>query len=133
MIWAASSAVALLAVRCSRRPRRPEPAESAEQHVGERAVHGLAHDDREDQAGRTVQGSGGDQQLVVEHEAHRHGRQTGVGIQQGDDRGHVGAADGDDQQHAEGQRKQNNQREQEPCIGKITNSMPATMARDRKG
>ena len=36
--------------------------ESAEQHVGERAIHRLAHDDREDQARGAVQGPGGDQQ-----------------------------------------------------------------------
>ena len=77
--------------------------ESPEQHVGERTIHRLAHDDREDQAGRTVQRPGGDQQFVVEHEAHRHGRQAGVGVQQRDHGRHVGPADRDNQHHAEGQ------------------------------
>ena len=61
--------------------------------------------------------AGGDQQLVVEHEAHRHGRQTGVGVQQRDHRRHVGPADRDDQQHAERQRQQNDDREQQPPVG----------------
>ncbi len=88
--------------------------EAAEQHVGERAVHGLAHDDREDQARGTVEGPGGDQQLVVQDEAHRHGRQAGVGVQQGDHGRHVGPADGDNQHHAERQRQHDDDREQEP-------------------
>ena len=93
-------------------------AEGAEEDVGKRAVHGLAHDDREDEAGGAVEGPGGDQELVVEHEAHGHGRQPGVGIQKRDDGGHVGAADGNDQEHAEGQRDQDNQREQQPAARK---------------
>ena len=88
--------------------------ESAEQHVGERAVHRLAHDDREDQARGAVEGPGGDQQLVVQHEAHRHGRQAGVGVQQRDDRRHVGPADRDNQHHAERQGQHDDDREQQP-------------------
>ena len=93
-------------------------AERAEQHVGERAVHRPAHDDREDQARRPVERAGGDQQLVVEHEAHRHRRQAGVRVQQRDDRRHVGAADREDQQHAEDQRQPDDDREQLPAIGR---------------
>ena len=78
-------------------PERPE------EHVAERAVHRAAHDDRQDQAGGAVERAGDDQQLVVEHEAQRRGRQAGVGVEQGDDRRHVGAADRHDQQHAEDQ------------------------------
>ncbi len=91
-------------------------AEGAEQHVGERAVHRLAHDHRQDEARRAVERAGDDQQLVVEHEAHRHRRQPGVGVQQRDDRRHVGAADGQDQQHAEGERQHDHDREQLPRL-----------------
>ena len=88
--------------RFLRRPhRRLHLSERAEQHVGERAVHGLAHDDREDEAGGAVERAGDDQQLAVEDEAHGRGGKSGVGIQQRDHRGHVRAADGDDQHHAE--------------------------------
>ena len=72
-------------------------AEGAEQNVGKGAVHGLAHDNRKNQARGTVESAGDDQQLVIEREAHGAGRQAGVRIQQGDDCGHVCAADGEDQ------------------------------------
>ena len=78
-------------------------AECAEQHIRERAVHRPAHDDRQDQAAGAVERAGGDQQIVAQHKAHRHGRQPGVGIQNRNHRRHIGAADRDDQQHAEGQ------------------------------
>jgi hypothetical protein len=76
-------------------------AERAEEHVGEGAVHRLAHDDREDETARTVQRAGGDQELVVEHEAHRDRGETRVGVEDRDDRRHVGAADRHDQHPAE--------------------------------
>ena len=78
-------------------------AERPEEHVGERPVHRLRHVDRQDEARGAVERPGDDQQLVVEHEAHRRGRQPGVGIEQRDHRRHVGAADRDDHQHAEKQ------------------------------
>ena len=72
---AASSGLALRTGRCFVRAGCGglDLAEGAEQHVGERAVHRLAHDDREDEAGGAVEGAGDDQDLVVEHEAHRAG------------------------------------------------------------
>jgi hypothetical protein len=48
-----------------------------------------------------VEGTGGDEELVVEHEAHRDGREARVGVQDRDDGGHVGAADGHDEHPAE--------------------------------
>ena len=50
--------------------------------------------------------------LLFEHESHRRGRKSGVGVQQRDHRRHVRAADGDDQQHAEQQRDADDEREQ---------------------
>ena len=90
--------------------------ERAEQHVGERPVHGLAHDDRKDQPRRAVEGAGHDQQVIVQREPHGAGRKAGVGIQDGDHGGHIGAADGDDQQHAEQQRQAGKDRKQ-PGVG----------------
>ena len=79
-------------------------AEGSEQHVGERAVHRLGHDDGEDQARGTVERAGNDQQLAVEHESHGRGGQAGIGIEQRDHRRHVRAADGNDHQNAEEER-----------------------------
>ncbi len=76
-------------------------AEGSEDHVGERTVHGLRHDDREDESGRAVEGAGDDEQFVVEDESHGSGGETGIRIQERDDRRHVGAADGDDEHDAE--------------------------------
>ena len=53
----------------------------AEKNVGKRAVHRFRHDDGEDETGRAVEGAGDDEELAVEDEAHRGGRETGVGIQ----------------------------------------------------
>src|SRR2546430_5800821 len=50
------------------RSRLLDRTERAEQDVGERAVHGAAHDDRENQAARPVERAGGHEQLVAEHE-----------------------------------------------------------------
>ena len=63
-----------------------------------------------------IERAGDDQQLVVQREAHGAGRKAGVGVQQRDHRGHVGAADGDDQQHAEHQRQAGEDRE-DPGVG----------------
>ena len=52
-----------------RAPRAAAAAERAEEHVGERAVHRLAHDDRQDEARRAVERARDDQHVVVEREA----------------------------------------------------------------
>ena len=44
-------------------------AKAAEQNVGDGAVHGLAHQDGEDEAGEAVQRAGDDEHVVAEHEA----------------------------------------------------------------
>src|SRR5216684_814840 len=80
--------------------------EAAEQHVGERAIHGFGHDDGENEAARAVERTGDNQQLAVQHEAHGRGGKTGVGVQQRNHRGHVRAADGNDQHDAENQRNE---------------------------
>ena len=80
-------------------------AEAAEQHVGQRAVHGLAHDVGQDEPAGADQGAGHDQHVVEDDEAGRAGGQTGVAVEQGDDHRHVGAADGNHRQHAEDQRQ----------------------------
>ena len=51
--------------------------------------------------------------LLFEHEAHERGGKAGVGVQERDDGGHVGAADGSDQQHAEDQRTRRSWRERD--------------------
>ena len=87
------------------RSRRLYLAERAEQHIGERSVHCPAHDHGQDETRRSVERARDDQQLVLEHESHGDRREPRVGVQQRDDGGHVGAADGNDQQHAKGQRE----------------------------
>ena len=81
--------------RVRRRPHR------AEEHVGQRAVHRLAHDVGQDDARGADQRAGDDQHGVVDHEAGGRGGQARVGVQQGDHHRHVGAADGQRQQHAQ--------------------------------
>ena len=105
-ISAASSGVALRTARSSFAPAADSLhlAEGSEHHVGEGAVHRLAHDDRENEAGRSVERAGDDQHFAVEDKSQQGSGKAGVGIQQRDDGGHVGAADRSDQQDAEDQR-----------------------------
>src|SRR6266702_3824797 len=56
-------------------------AERPEQHVGERAIHRPAHDDRQDQTARAGERARRDEQLVVEHKPYRDRRKAGVGVQ----------------------------------------------------
>src|SRR5713101_1891514 len=86
--------------------------EAAEQHVGERAVHGFGHDHRQNETRRAVERAGDDQQLAAEHKAHGRGGKSGVRVQQRNHRGHVRAADGNDQHHAEDQRNDNHRGKQ---------------------
>ena len=109
---AASVGVALLTVRLSVDAVAVcDRAERAEQHVGDRSVHRLAHDERQHEARRAIERTRGDEQLVLEHEAHGDGRQAGVGVEERDHRRHVGAADRQDQQHAEDEREHDDDRE----------------------
>src|SRR5271163_901117 len=71
-------------------------AEGAEEHVGEGAIHRFGHIYGEDEAGGAVESAGDDEQLTIEDETHGRGGKSGVGIQQRNDGGHVGAADGND-------------------------------------
>ncbi len=118
-IAAASSAVALRTGRasCAAAPAICFLSERAEEHVGERAIHGFGHVHGEDEAGGAVERAGDDQQFAIEHEAHGCGGKPGVGIQQRNHRGHIGAADGDDHQHAEDQWNYEHQREEMHVAG----------------
>ena len=69
-----------------------------------------------------------DQQLVVQREPHGAGRKAGVGVQQRDHRGHVGAADGDDQQHAEQQRQAGEDGKEAGVGGHQISRMPSPAA-----
>ena len=86
-------------------------AEAAQQHVEDAAVHALAHDVRQDRAGRAHQCSGDDQRKVLDGEADAARRPAGVAVQHRDDDRHVGAADRDDQQEAERNGKNRDQPE----------------------
>ena len=92
---------------CATACTAPKP---TEQNVGERAVHRLTHDDGKDQTGGAVERAGDDQELVIERETHGAGGKSGVGIQQRDDGGHVGAADRHDEENAESQRQDHENR-----------------------
>ena len=78
--------------------RRVGRAERAEEHVGERAVHRLAHHHREQEARGAVERAGDDEHVVAEREARRRRGETGVRVEQRDHDRHVGAAD---RQHGE--------------------------------
>ena len=107
----------------------PHLTEGPEQHVGERAVHRLAHDDGEDETARSVEGARRDQELVVEHEAHGDGGESRVRVQDRDHCRHVGPADRDDEQNAEEQRQHDDRPEERrrPPSGRMERQ------RDREG
>jgi hypothetical protein len=92
-------------------------AEGSEENVGEGSVHRLRHDDGEDEAGRSVERAGDDQQLVLSTKPMAAAEKSGVGVQQRDDRRHVGAADGNDEQHSEDQRDADDDWEEYFCFG----------------
>src|SRR5271170_7813882 len=87
-------------------------AEGAEEHVGEGAIHRFGHIYGEDEAGGAIEGAGDDEQFAIEDETHGCGGESGIGIQQRDDGGHIGAPDGNDHEYAEDQRNDEHQREQ---------------------
>ncbi len=100
----------LLAVTAAHRRRlRPE---GAEEHVGQRPVHGPAHDVREDQPRGAHQRAGDDQHVVAQHEARGRRRQPGVRVQQRHHHGHVRPADGHDEQDPEQERQRGQHQEQ---------------------
>ena len=57
-------------------------AETAKQHIRDRAVHRLAHQNRENEARETIQCTGNDQDVVAQHESGSGGRQPRVTVQQ---------------------------------------------------
>ena len=118
----------------TRGQRRLCLAERAEQHVRERAIHRTTHDDRENQTTRAVERAGRDQQLAVEHESHRDRREAGIGVEDRDDGGHVGAADGNDQQHAkdQGERGDRDKRLLRPRCAGMQHDGNAERDRDRE-
>ena len=69
-------------------------AKPAQDDVGQGPVHGHAHDVAEDGTGATDQGADDGHQVVVQHEALGAQGPSGVGVEDRDDHGHVGAADG---------------------------------------
>ena len=113
-IAAASSALALRTVRASSAPFAASLhlPKRAEHHVGERAVHGLAHDHRENEAGGAVERARDDQHFAVQHESQQRGGKSGIGIQQRNHRGHVRAADRRHQQNSKQQRDHHHDREE---------------------
>ena len=76
-------------------------AETAQDHIEDRAVHALAHDVAQDRARAADQGAGDDQRGVAQGEADAGRRPSGIGVQHRDHHRHVGAADGNDQGDAE--------------------------------
>jgi hypothetical protein len=93
-----------------RRPRRRRSrhlaAEAAEDDRDERAVHPLAHDVGEDGARGADQRPGDDQRGVAEGKSDARGRPARIGVEHRDDDRHVGAADRNDDEHAEQEREQ---------------------------
>ena len=77
----------------------------AEQNIRDRAVHRLAHEQREQRAGGTDERARDDHGQIVDGKSVRRDREAGEGIQQRNDHRHVRAADGHDHRHAEKQRQ----------------------------
>ena len=103
MMKAASSAEPCFTGRCSAPRRRPRDlaAEAAEDDRDEVAVHPLAHDVGEDRARGADQRAGDDQRRIAEREADAGRGPARIGVEHRDHDRHVGAADRDDDQHAE--------------------------------
>ena len=89
-------------------------AEAAQDDAEERAVHRLAHDVGEDRARRSDQRAGDDQQRVVQREADARRGPSRIAVQHRDDDRHVGAADRDDDQHAQHERDRRHRDERRP-------------------
>ena len=53
-------------------------AESSKEDVGDRPVHGTAHEDGEDETGESVERASDDQNVVTKYESSRRRGQTGV-------------------------------------------------------
>ena len=68
-------------------------AERTEEHVREGAIHGLRHEDRQDEAAGAVEGTRHDQDVVADCEAGGARRKARIRVQEGDHDGHVSAAD----------------------------------------
>ena len=73
-------------------------AEGAKEHIGEGAIHGLAHRDREDEAAEAVERANDNQNVVVDRKSRGDGREAGIRIQQRHDHRHVRAADRQDKE-----------------------------------
>ncbi len=76
-------------------------ADAAEEHIGQGAVHGAAHDIGENETTGTHQGTGDNQHRVGEYEAGGGGGDAGVGVEQGDDDRHVRSTNRHDQQDSQ--------------------------------
>ena len=102
-ITATSSAVVARTDAPSTPPPSPagpgdDLAEGAEEHVRDRAVHRLAHQHRQQGSRGADERAAHDQDVGVQDEAGRGGREPGERVQQRDDDRHVGAADRQDEQ-----------------------------------
>ena len=80
-------------------------AERAEEDVGDRAVHRLRHQQREQRARGADEHPGDDEHRRVEHEAGRRRGEAGERVQERDHDRHVRAADREHEHHAEDQRE----------------------------
>mmetsp|Transcript_15628 Transcript_15628/g.42330 ORF Transcript_15628/g.42330 Transcript_15628/m.42330 type:complete len:454 (+) Transcript_15628:140-1501(+) len=84
---------------------------ASEQDGADLAVHGDAHDVGEDGAGGADEGADRREHRLVEHEALGAEGPARVGVEDGDDDGHVGAADGGGHVQAEAAREERHARE----------------------
>ena len=73
----------------------------AEENIAQMAVHGLAHDLGQQEAGRADHAAHGDQQRVTDGHTGDRAGDAGEGVQQGDRDGHIRTADAQGEGHAE--------------------------------
>jgi len=83
---------------------------SSEEKIGEGAVHRFGHDYGEDEPGGAVEAPAMMRSLFWRRIPWRRG-EPGIAVNKRDDGGHVGAADGDDQENSEDERDADDQRE----------------------
>ena len=98
--------------------------------LGSERPMALAHHPGEQDARRPHQGPGHDEEVAVQGEARGGHGQAGEGVEQRDEDGDVGAADGEDEDDPEGERQDERRRPAAPCWPSTTVAMSmARMAR----
>ena len=103
--------------------------DAAEEHIAQRAVHGPAHDLRQNQPRGPHQRPRDNQHVVVEHKASSSRGQARTRIEQGNHHRHIGSAYGYHEQQAQ----QRSHADHSPKGVRLAQHQPSTQARAAEG